>query len=242
MAYKKIFRKKRKVFRKYKKRNKSAIPRSIGSPAQFKFKRSNHEIVHVGLAGNGWVLDGIPATTMGKTFDFRLTDLNDNADFTNLFRYYKITGVACKIWSSNTNTQDTNAYAATFPNTQLLLRWDQNQDGLVTGNSNAQNYMDSQTSKMHTIVRASARPIKLFMKVKQANMVYQQLSGVPPTQTAYTLKTPGWVDTSVGTGCSHYGLNMMIQRLDDSGLTSGMNNQQTLRFEYTYYVSCKKVQ
>jgi len=220
-------------------RGAKSIPRSVNSAAVFHFKRTRHEIVSVGTAGLGWLLN-TPSTAMYKTFDFRLSELSDNTDFVNLFRYYKINAVRVRIWPCNNYTGE-NAYTGQFSNSQLMLRYDQNQDGVTTGNDYQAFYQTSQTARQQRLITASGKPVDILMRLKQSNMVYKQLTGVPPSNTGYTLMNPRWTTTD-DPDVGHYGMNMLVHRMSDDALTTGFVNQQKLRVEYTYYISCKKVQ
>lgn len=234
------YRKKRSPQRKRKliRRGRQSIARGINSPAIMHFKRKRHVVVSVGSAGQGWLLNG--TTSMYKSFDFRLDDLVDTNDFVNLFKYYKINAVAVKIWPCNSFTGE-NAYTGQFTNSQLLVRWDQNLDGVSTGSSAGEQstYQTSQTAKVKRLISGQSNPITLYMKLRQSNMVYKQLDGV--SNTGYTLQRPRWTSTT-DLGVAHYGLNVCIHRMSDDPLSQGFTNQQKLRVEYTYYISCKKVQ
>lgn len=237
------YRKKRspRTKRKLIRRGRQSIARGLNNPAIMHFKRKRHVVVSVGTAGQGWLLNG--TQTMYKTFDFRLDDLADTADFVNLFKFYKINAVAVKIWPCNSFTGE-NAYTGQFTNSQLLVRWDQNLDGIASGASAGEQstYQTSQTAKVKRLISGQANPVTLYMKLRQSNMVYKALGPeVPPSNTGYTLMRPRWTSTS-DLGVAHYGLNCCIHRMSDDSLSQGFNNQQKLRIEYTYYISCKKVQ
>ena len=239
MPFRKIVRKRR----PRRIRRRARVPRPIrgrpGGAAQiYNFKRNISQVINVGTPSNGWLLN-TASTAMYATMEHKLSDLVDNSDFKNLFRYFKINAVRIRIWNANTAVTNNN-YTGEFPNAQLMLRWMKNQDGNTTGSDNPQTYMDSQIAKVQNLTKASGRPIDLFYKVKQSNMIYQTLTGT--SQTAYNLQKPKWIDTETGGNASHYGLNMLIQRCDNQGLSTGFNNQQTLRFDFTYYIQCKQVQ
>lgn len=230
---------KKRVYRKRRYRKKATVGRRLSTGSVYNFKRTNHEVISVGTSGNGWLLNG--SIAMGKTFDFRLADINENTDFINLFRFYKINAVRVRIWNANTITPNNN-YQGNFGNNQVILRYDYNTNGITTGNDDQQIYMNSQTSKMRSLIRSDGKPIDILMRCKQSNMVYKSISLEPSlSNTGYTLKKPGWISTTEP-NVAHYALNMMIHRLDDDALSAGMTNQQKIRFEYTYYISCKKAQ
>lgn len=215
-------------------RRATRVPRRLPTGKVMNFKRSRYEVIQVGTPSGGWLLNS-SSTTYAKTFDFQLGDLSDNSDFVNLFKYYKINGVAVKIWPCITTTA---ADPTTLFNNQMMLRYDINNDGLTGGNGNIDNYIQSQTSKVRRIISGQGNPIRLYMKCKQSNMIYEGSSSIG--STAYTLKKPAWISTTEPTA-SHYGLNMCIHRMDESGFAP-IGSQIKLRLEYTYYISCKKVQ
>jgi hypothetical protein len=216
---------------------KARIPRSMNSPSIFHFKRTASELVQIGVESTGvpgmtpWNLND-SSTTFGRTFEFKLNQLNDHSDFENLFAYYKINAVAVKIWPSATHTQE-NAIA--YAN-QVLMRWDNNWTQLSLGNNNVNNYMDSQTSKVRRLINAGGNPIKLYMKMRQSQLLIQ--GGNVVNTTGVALKHPAWISTS-DDEISHYGMNLCFHRVDGSSLVAPAG--QKLRFEYTFYLSCKKV-
>lgn len=211
---------------------KSNIGRSI-SPKTYQFKRSSQEIVDLTQStGQGWLVS--TGGGIAKTFEFKLSDLNDNSDFTNLFKYYKINAVRVQMYFSNSITSQDEP--SRFPNSQLFICTDINQNGIITGSDSMLTYLDSQTAKKTIGVTTQRKPIDMLMRMKIANEIYE--SG---TQTAYTLKNPAWIDTAES-GVPHFGMNMLIERVDGQALTTGFTNPQYVRFIYTYYIECKKVQ
>lgn len=225
--------------RNLKRRGRRAVlyrkPKSL-TPGIFSFKRSWTEVQDVvQLTANGWS----PSTTtgnqgIGKTFTFSLNDINDKSDFVNLFKYYRIKAVRVQMyWSNNVTSQDE---PSRFPNSQLLVYTDINQNGVTTGNNDIYYYLDSQTAKRKVAITTDRKPIDMLMRVKQANEVYQSVSN-----SDYTLMSPKFISTEE-TGTPHYGMNMFIGRVDGKELSAGFTNTQAVRFVYTYYIQCKKVQ
>lgn len=215
-----------------------------GSGAVYNFKRQAYEIVSLGTTqhgAGGWQVSD-DGKSIAKVMEFTLAQLSDNTDFKNLFRYYRLNAIRVQVFCANTAVTD-NAYAGQFPNGQFILRNDTNLSGLDTSTSgwnNPQSYMDSQTAKCQVLVKANGKPIDFLMKLRQSNMVYSQASGIPPSFTAYSLQKPKWVDTTSPL-VTHHGQNVLIERLDNALLTAGFNNEMKLRFQYTYYLQCKKV-
>lgn len=203
------------------------------SPKTFQFKRSKQEIVDLTqFTGQGWTAS--TGGGIGKTFSFSLGDINDTNDFTNLFKYYKINAVRVQMYFSNSVTA--NEEPNKFANTQLMIFTDINQNGVTTGSDDVLYYLDSQTSKRTVALTTARKPIDMLMRMKIANEVYNA-----PTSTNYTLKNPDWISTSE-INTPHYGMNMLIERVDGQQLTSSYSDKQYVRFVYTYYIECKKVQ
>lgn len=227
----KPFRKNRKRIRRAKLYRK---PKSF-SPGIFSFKRSTTEVVDlIAGTGQGWTVSTATGNQgIGKTFQFALNDVNDPSDFVNLFKYYKIKAVRVQVYLSNTITAQDEP--SRFPNSNLMMYTDINNNGVITGSDTVENYLDSQTSKRRTLISSGRRPIDLLMRMKIANTVY---GGT--TNTDYTLSSPKWISTDEP-NTPHYGMNMFIGRVDGEGLTTGYTNAQYARFVYTYYIQCKKV-
>jgi len=236
MPYKKSYRRKprRKTYRR--KPARMRLTRSINNPSIFNFKRTFFEQIQIGTpttpsGTTPWTVSS-DSLGFGRVFDFKLNQLNDATDFTNLFSYYKINAVGVKIWPSATHTQENSLVYAN----QLLMRWDNNWTQLSSGSTNQLNYMDSQTAKVRRVINSSGQPIKLYMKVRQAAEVME--GGNVVNTTSYALKRPAWISTAEDE-VSHFGLNIMFQKVDGSAFAVGTG--QKMRVEYTMYLSCKKV-
>lgn len=198
------------------------------------FKRSRTEVVDLTAGtGQGWTVSTATGNQgIGKTFTFALSDLNDTADFTNLFKYYRIKAVRVQMYFSNNITSQDEP--SRFPNSQLMIYTDINQNGITTGNDVIENYLDSQTTKKTVAITSQRKPIDVLMRVKQANQIYGGAT------TDYTLQSPKWIGSEEN-GTPHYGMNMFIGRVDGDGLSAGFTNTQYVRFIYTYYIQVKKV-
>lgn len=205
------------------------------SPGLYSFKRSRTEVVDlVGTTGQGWLVSTSAANQgIGKTFVFALSDLTDNSDFKNLFKYYKIKAVRVQMYFSNSITAQDEP--SRFPNSQLMIHSDINSTG-VADPEVMTTYLNSQTAKKSIGLTTDRKPLDMLMKMKLSNEVYRST-----TNTDYTLKSPAWLETTEP-DTPHYGMNMFIGRVDGEALTSGFTNAQYVRFIYTYYIQCKKVQ
>lgn len=206
------------------------------NPAIMSFKRSRTTVVELNnLAGAGWV----PSTGGGiaRSWSFALSDLNDISDFTNLFRYYKIKAVRVQMYFSNNMAPSRDG--STFANNQLLIYTDINQDGITTGVADELYYLDSQTAKKRIAIQNSRRPsLDMLMRMKQSNQIYAPAAS---GGADYTLQSPKWISTTE-VSTPHFGQNMLIERVDGHNLSTGSSNYQYVKFIYTYYIQCKKVQ
>lgn len=220
--------------RKFKRKMKLYRPQIGRQSAIMSFKRSRTEVVDLTqLTGQGWS----PTTGGGiaRSWAFSLSELNDVTDFTNLFKYYKIKAVRVQAFFSNNITSQDEPNR--FPNSQLLIYTDTNQNGVTTGITDELYYLDSQTAKKQIAITTQRGPaIDHLHRVKLANEVYRS-----STNSDYTMMSPKWISTA-DTGTPHYGMNMLIERVDGQELTAGFSNTQYVKFIYTYYIQCKKVQ
>ena len=174
--------------RKPKRKQRKAIlyrkPKSL-TPGIFSFKRSRTEVVDlIGTTGQGWT----PATAagnqgIGKTYAFALSDLQDDSDFANLFKYYKLKAVRVQMYFSNSITAQDEP--SRFPNSQIMIYSDINSNGIGPNPETITTYLNSQTSKKTIAIASDRRPIDMLMKMKLANEVYRS-----PTNSDYTLKDP----------------------------------------------------
>lgn len=201
-------------------------------PAVYKFKRSVQQIVPLNRNNGLWVNNDTGG--IANTFVFKLSDLNEVSDFTNLFKYYKISAVRAQMYFSNTITD--LGLAARFPNNQLLIWTDINQNGTVASADQNIAYLNSQTAKKRICLTTDRRPIDLYMPVKISNSVYESA-----VSSDYTLMRPKWISTNED-DTPHYGANMSISRVSEETLTDSSANASYMKIIFTYYIQCKKVE
>ncbi len=227
---------KKKTYRRKKtyRKKRSSIPRPLSSGAVFRLKRSFEQNVVLDPAQltTGWVASGV---NIYKNWVFTLSDLIQYLPLTGLFKYYKITGVATQLYFSNTGSQTEDA--SRFANSQLLCYTDINQNGqAMTGSTTT--FLNSQTSKRKLCLSTNGRPLTFFHKCKQAGLTY---SPITSGGEDYHLQSPKWISTNEP-ATPHYGLKMLLTRIDNQAFTSGFENSQKMKVVNTYYISLKKVQ
>lgn len=218
----------------YKRRTRPVIQRGL-RPAIYPFKRSQAVVIGLNTSSppTGWNVNG---NNLYRNWGLTLGELPDHTDFVNLFKYYRLKGVRIQLYFSNTSspTEDGNNNS---PNQQIMMWIDTNKDGSNFAAAGVENtYLSSQTAKKKLCIRANGRPIDIYMPLMQQAQMYGG-----PSATDYTTQKPKWVSTSEAT-TPHYGLKMMLQRLDGQPFTSGINNSQYCKIIQTVYFQCKKVE
>lgn len=218
--------------RNYKKRARvQRVARPL-RPAIYKFKRSVQQIVPLNQNNGIWVNNDTGG--IANTFTFKLSDLNEVTDFTNLFKYYKISAVRAQMYFSNSVTD--LGLASRFANNQLLIWTDINSNGTVAAADTNVAYLNSQTAKKRICLTTDRKPIDLYMPVKLSNSVYESA-----ISSDYTLMRPKWI-SCVEDDTPHYGANMSISRVSEQTLTSDSTGPSYMKIIFTYYIQCKKVE
>ncbi|AXH77077.1 MAG: capsid protein [Cressdnaviricota sp.] len=236
----------RKSTRKPRRRFKSRIgrvPRGI-YPSTYKFKRAFTDVVTLSSVDTppaGWsIVDNAMTTQMV----FALEQLGDPADFSNLFRKYKIAGVKTQMYFTNTATKN-DGFGSVYPAAtqrvpQLMLYTNVNQTGRVNGTFTEQYFLNTQTARKRTIIHDNTRPITLYHRVKQLNRVYS--SGQVAGDNDYALSDPKYVSTQDKT-VEHYGYEMRIQHVSgDPWPAANSTTPVRMKLIHTFYFSCQGVE
>lgn len=231
---KKYIRKKR-TYGKYKKKGRVGRPSKSLRPSVYFFKRMIEETVELNSSDPpaNWVANG---NAISRQWQHKLSDILTLTDFTNLFAQYKITGVKYQFFFSNTGSTPSQANTAPqgfFNNAQLLLWMTPSPVGQAVTLDKA-TVLNTQSAKKRICLNGG-KPISVFKKVKQLTMVD---SG---SITDYAFSRPKWIST-LETGCRHYGLNCLIERVDGTAFASLQTDYQSVRVITTYYIACKQVQ
>lgn len=201
-------------------------------PAVYKFKRSIDHIVPLKQNNGDWVNNDTGG--IANTFTFKLSDLNQVTDFSNLFKYYKLNAVRAQIYFSNTNAD--LGFSGRFSNNQLLIWTDINRNGTVANADQNIAYLNSQTAKKRICLTTDRKPLDLYMPLRISNTVYESA-----ISSDYTLMRPKWIST-VEDDTPHYGCNMSISRVNEEALTSGVDTHGSMKIIFTYYLEMKKVE
>lgn len=213
-------------------------PRPLGEPNTYQFKRTISEVETLISDNSFWTSSG---NNLGKAFSFALDSMTQKDDFKNLFKYYRLKGARVRMYFSNTGSVASSEQGTSvFPNTQLLVSIDRNVNGETGGVADENTYLQSQTVKRRLALGGDRKPIDIYMPLKQATEIYEAGSGTT-TLPRNALTYPKWIATENDL-VPHFGYNIMCQRVDGQGFTSGFSNPQTVRILTTIYLECKKVE
>lgn len=218
--------------RNYKSKSKLGRPSKGLNLSLYKFKRQMpHQVVHLNAAvpGEDWITTYAGQGYIAKLWKFKLDDFPNSGDFTNLFSFYKLTGVALKIY------QATSSVPATRNNSQCILTMIPAADG-VESIKTPSGLECLQARKDRLLLNTTGKPHNIYMKLTQLSMVYGAATATPPSITDYALITPKWISTDEGT-TEHFGIWTYIRAVNGSSF----DNIQ-LRIEPTLYLSCKQVE
>jgi len=206
-------------------------------PATYSFKRSYSEVVQLNSSNPplGWSAVG---NALHRQFVFKLSDLLDYTDFTNLFNQYKLTGVKVQFLFSNTQSSATQSLSTTVPstytNSQLILWIAPNPVGDSTTIGPTQ--MLKISSHKKRLCLNGGKPINMYKKLTQLNEVHGGGGN-----TDFAMIRPRWVGT-YEPHTLHYGQNVCIEKADQGVFASSTTNYQAVRILYTYYIQTRQVE
>lgn len=236
--------------KKYKKRpnkKKNNKPK-LGKPSRgltqsvYFFKRKTTEVTALADTAleNGWTVSS--DNGVYKSWTFNLNQLVSKADFTNLFKMYKICAVKIEMCFNNTGSVITanniSGQNSVQPGCQLQVYTIPNRIGKSRGVLSPlteQIILDTQSHKKRLALNGG-RPLKFYFKLNQLGMVFHNSAN-----SDYTLSKARFISTEE-TGTEHYGFEMYINRVDGQSLSTGMANEQAVRINTTYYLACKGVE
>lgn len=225
------YRRPRRRVRNYRRRNTRRPRTKLGRPSKglttsvYKFKRSIVESFNLTSPPSPWDAPDTDAITLSAAF--KLNDLNDNSDFTNLFAQYKITGVKMEMYFSSTSIAQVSSSGD-----QMIIYWNKNSVGRGDQTLDEQHFLDSQAGRKRVAIVGSGRPISFYMPLKQLSERHGGSLGA----TDYAAVRPKFISTGEPT-CLHYGYNMRLQLINNLAIS-----RTAVKCIYTYYVTCKQAQ
>lgn len=154
----------------------------------------------------------------GNGISFKISDLPNVSDITNLFDYYKIVGVKLK-WIYTHNSSEAGAVGYGLPNLVYTIDYDDanlpaNEDALLERNT--------------TRIKRMDKPITLYLKPKINNEIYN--NGVVSGYALSKGQVP-YIDTS-NASVSHFGVKYGIV------LNAAQTGNGIMKLYATYYLKC----
>lgn len=205
---------------------------TLGKPSRglrtsvYLFKRRYQETFQLNNPPANWVTEGNAIT---QNTAYKLGDLHDVTDFTNLFAQYKISAVKMEMYfASNSVTE--NPGASQSPPSNMILYMAPNRTGQAEV-LDEQFFLDNQATKKRVCIHGAGKPIVMYQRLKQLNMIYGSAAN-----TDYSLMWPRYISTNETTA-THTGQHMRLQYVNNNSM-----QDSTVKVIYTYYISCKQVQ
>lgn len=211
MAYRRSYPKKKRTYKRRRYVRKSRIPRKMSSNI-YSFKRN----VNLGA------ITTTGAATEFGSFNFKLSDLPNYAEFSNLYDMYKLTFV--KIYFVPFTMDNSSSGGAVTDSTQwqnLYSCIDNNSSVIPTSADQIRQYQTCKFTRMGKIHKRIIYP-------KPATMIYDGAT------TAYGLAKSTWMNTSYPT-IPHYGLKWCFENA-----TLDVNSK-FFKVEAVYYLKFKSV-
>ena len=175
---------------------------------------------------------------------FKLSDLPQYQEFTNMFAQYRILAVKQDYYFSDTVSTNTgSAPTQTLGSRQLMLYSVPNAQGTNNvANMTEGFFMQSQSAKKRLCLNTLGKPVGLYHKCKQLSRIF---SGELGNQDFIKIK-PKFVSTAE-TEAQHYGLDVRIQRVDNNAFSHGSSAPQadyaypTVKIITKLYIQCRQV-
>lgn len=207
-------------------------------PKTYFFKRCFSEVVQLNTQSPplGWSVTG---NALYRQFVYKLSDLAQYTDFTNLFNQYKLTGVKIQLLFSNTQSGQVANTVSTAPqvlhsNSQVIMWIAPNPTGVA------------QTVGPDEMLKISAHKKRLCLNGGKPITVYRKLKQLQETHggagnTDFAFVNPRLISTSEP-HTLHYGQNICLERADQGLFANNSTNYQSVRIIYTYYIMTRQVE
>ena len=160
---------------------------------------------------------------------FRLNQVPDYTEFTNLFDNYKIHGIKMTFYRPSLSNSDAL-------NTQVLLHTVYDYDD-ASAPSSVNQMVQYDNYKVVSLTNQFMKNGKVtrFFKPRTLTEVYRG-----PASTGYSPTTRGVFDTQYN-DIPHYGLKWALEAIDSDGVPVTWPSDMTVRYQLTYYMSFGKV-
>ena len=228
-------------------KKKKSYKSKLGKPSKgltqstYFFTRKVSNVINLSdtTLSNGW--NASSDNGIYKDWNFQLAELTDYTDFTALFKQYKICAVQVELTFNNTGSvvsANDGSTASVMPGCQLQLYTIPNRVGKSRGALSPLTeaiILNTQASKKRLALNGG-KPLKYYMKLNQLGEIYNTT-----VNTDYVVSRARYVSTEE-VNTKHYGMEMYLNRVDGTTLSSSIANEQVMRETITYYIACKGVE
>lgn len=195
----------------------------------YPFTRSREQLLALEAPDTG-ATDWIATTDdcVVKTFAFGLSELPGFSEFTNLFREYKINSASIKFYPSY--SQVISGSGSVVANNIIITVWPNTSGSPLDAffSKAALNEIQRKRQWMFPL----NKPTSIYMPLYQLNQVYGST-----VNTDYTVVKPRYIATTETT-TPHYGMNVHIQKCDNSSFTS---DSPRLKIMEKIFLTCRQV-
>lgn len=187
---------------------------------------------------SGYLTMTTSSSAGGLTFgsfaaSFRLSDVPDYTEFTNLFDQFRLNKVVIRIIPMATSVSTGAAYASNVGQSCVLFHWalDQDDQTLPTNSESGVDTMrNRQGYRVRNIYSGGGRPITIVFRPHFARTLYNT-----STTSAYQ-PARGWLDNN-SSGTPHYGLKCITE-----AVSGGSVQVLFFKIEAKYFFSFKGIE
>lgn len=211
------------------KKRTTKLPKQL-KPKVYAFKRDIETTISIiSTAPEGWQAHD---NMIGVNLGWALSSLDATSvtQFQAMFNQYKINAARVKLYFSNTNS---DATSAAFSNSQMIVRYSQNQDGI--DETLTKEYWQRKQAKKYKMALNGGKPITIYMPLRLVNEV------AASSGQGRSMMKPIYLPSN-DSGVVFYGVNLSIGRADGQPFTSGHGNNQFVRMITTLYFTCRGLQ
>lgn len=173
-------------------------------------------------------------------FNFQLMDILDAQDFINIFEQFRIDKVVLKF--TPTINKNTSSYAASSGASLTIPRYGNWYTVIDDDNSTAQltksTVRQYGNCKVHPVIHDN--PVSISINKPKFRMIGGlETDGGTLSNTNYSQVKTGYLDCDTAQAQNHYGLRVLIEKLENSVATSGNTWFQSWRVTAKYFISFK---
>lgn len=168
---------------------------------------------------------------ISRALAFKLSDLNNSSEFSNLFESYKITHVDLTVTPSTQLGESEGLNSSHGNASNLIVRYRTNRYGLTTAGVSLMQWNEVQNQKIMYL--NGSKPLFMRIWLNQASEIYSSA-----VNTDYGAQRPEFISTTE-VDTPHYGSAIRIEMIDGTQPLSG--NGISLRFDFNVHIQLKGI-